>query len=517
MADTSDDLVRLLANLHPLERAVLPHLRKETTLDGLVRASSLKEVEVMRALQWLANRRAVSLAADISETVSLDSEGRRVAKEGLPERKLLLLLAKKPIPMEDLVRREELAKDERDIALGILKGKAAATIEKGEISLTDQGRRLVDKDSLEEQFLKSLAKGERKIAELSPEERYSLDALRKRKRLVRVVIRKRRVVSLTPLGRQLSLLSVEKRGSPPPPAERLTPQMLASGVWKRKVFRQFDVAINVPKRYPARRHFVNLAIDYAKRVWLDMGFEEMTGPIVQTSFWNFDALFTAQDHPVREMQDTFFVGEPEFGTLPEKEVVDAVRRSHETGTEGSAGWQYAWDPKEAKRNVLRTHTTVLSALTLAKGTVKVPGKYFALGRNYRNETMDWSHLFEFNQTEGIVIDPDANFRHLLGYLKQFFMKMGFPDARFRPGYFSYTEPSVEIDVLHPAKKIWIELGGAGIFRPEVVEPLLGKDIPVLAWGPGFDRTIMEYYGIQDIRDLYLNDLKQLREMRYWMR
>jgi phenylalanyl-tRNA synthetase alpha chain len=147
----------------------------------------------------------------------------------------------------------------------------------------------------------------------------------------------------------------------------------------------------------------------------------------------------------------------------------------------------------------------------------LPAKFFALGKNFRNETVDWSHGFEFNQTEGIVIDENANFRHLLGYLKQFFSKMGYEKIRFRPAYFAYTEPSVEIDVFHPEKKVWLELGGAGMFRPEVTIPLLGKHIPVLAWGPGFDRILMDYYSIKDLRELYKNDITKLRQMKFWVK
>ena len=131
--------------------------------------------------------------------------------------------------------------------------------------------------------------------------------------------------------------------------------------------------------------------------------------------------------------------------------------------------------------------------------------------------MDWAHIFEFNQTDGIVVDENANFSHLLGYLKMFFKKMGYEKARFRPAYFPYTEFSVEIDVWHPVHKEWFELGGAGIFRPDVVKPLLGIDIPVLAWGPGFVRIHLEFFKINDIRDVYKNDLKDLREMREWTR
>jgi phenylalanyl-tRNA synthetase alpha chain len=241
--------------------------------------------------------------------------------------------------------------------------------------------------------------------------------------------------------------------------------------------------------------------------------------LVNTCFWNFDALFVPQDHPAREMQDTFYMKSPSRGKLPDKAIVERVRAMHEHGGKiGSLGWQYKWGDEPAKKLVLRTHTTVLSSRTLAAlKKSDWPAKFFAVGRCFRNEALDWCHLFEFNQTEGIVIDENANFKHLLGYLKRFFAKLGFPQARFRPAYFPYTEPSIEIDVFHPVHKEWVELGGAGMFRPEVVEPLLGEAVPVLAWGPGFDRIMMEYYKITDLRDLYKNDLSQLRGMRQWMR
>ena len=159
----------------------------------------------------------------------------------------------------------------------------------------------------------------------------------------------------------------------------------------------------------------------------------------------------------------------------------------------------------------------MSAQTLSKlKSGDLPAKFFAIGKNFRNETVDWSHGFEFHQSEGIVVDENADFRHLLGYLKQFFKKMGFKKIRFRPGFFSYTEPSVEVDVWHPGKKVWLELGGAGMFRPEMTIPLFGKHIPVLAWGMGPDRIITDYYNIKDLRELYENDLTKLRKMKFWI-
>jgi len=216
------------------------------------------------------------------------------------------------------------------------------------------------------------------------------------------------------------------------------------------------------------------------------------------------------------MQDTFFIDKKT--ELPGKKLVEAVKKTHEKGVENSKGWQYEWKEEEAKKLVLRTHTTCLSAQTLSKLKPKdLPQKFFVIGKCFRNETVDWSHIFEFNQIDGIVVDKNANFKHLLGYLKQFYKKMGFKKIRFSPAYFSYTEPSLEIHAWHPEKKVWLELGGAGIFRPEVTIPLLGEAIPVLAWGPGFDRILMDYYKIKDLRELYKNNLDQIRKMKFWMK
>jgi phenylalanyl-tRNA synthetase alpha chain len=510
------DTKKLAATLHPLERKVLPLIAKVKSFDELVEKSGLKDVEVMRALQWLQNKSVIKLTEKVRKIVSFDKNGLQYIKQGLPEIRFLKALQKTPQSVDAVAKKAGIDKNEINICLGMLKKKAAITIQKEgkllKIGITPQGQKLLQKPTLEEKFLQSLKKA-RESEALTPEEKFAFDNLKSRKNIIKVEVQKLKTISLTDLGKKLVKEKIDEKV-----IDRLTPKMLSSRTWKGKTFRRYDVKINVPAVYGGRRHFTKVASDYAKKIWMDMGFKEMTGTFVNTSFWNFDALFTAQDHPVRDLQDTFFLAKPKDGKLPSKRIVDKVKKAHESGSTGSIGWRYKWKPEEAKKNVLRPHTTVLSAETLTKlKESDLPAKFFALGRCYRNETMDWSHLFEFNQTEGIVIDPDANFKHLLGYLKQFFKKMGFPDARFRPAHFPYTEPSVEIDVLHPVRKEWIELGGAGIFRPEVVEPLLGKFVPILAWGPGIDRIILDYFNITDIRELYKNDIKQLREIKYWMK
>ncbi|MBI5397979.1 phenylalanine--tRNA ligase subunit alpha [Candidatus Woesearchaeota archaeon] len=511
------DIKRLAESLHPIEARAVAFLKNLKTLHELVAATGLSEVEVMRALQWLENKDVLKTHQEVKELVKLDTNGELYSSIGLPEHRLLKALKKTALSLDLAAKAADLSKEETGVSIGVLKSKVAVTLENNKLTITENGKKMLDKPALEEVFLKKLATSKAiNILHLAPEEKFAFDSLRKRKNIIKTVLEKTRFVELTPTGKELikiDMRALEHR------VDRLTPQMLRDGSWKSRTFRRYDVRINVPRIHRGKRHFVNQATDYARRVWIEMGFEEMEGPLINTSFWNFDALFTAQDHPVRDMQDTFFIQNPQKGKMLDRKLAERVKAVHEHGGNvGSAGWKYSWDAEEAKRNVLRTHTTVLSAKTLAHlKKADWPAKFFAVGKCFRNETLDWNHLFEFNQTEGIVVDPDANFRHLLGYLKRFFSKLGFPQARFRPAYFPYTEPSIEIDVFHPVHQTWVELGGAGIFRPEVVEPLLGEPVPVLAWGPGFDRIMLEYYKISDIRDLYRNDIKQLREIKEWMR
>ncbi len=484
----------IIKSLHPLEREIIPLLKDGITSIELTIKSKRKEVEVMRALQWLENKKALKIKLELKEIIHLGELGKKYKTEGLPERRLLKEL---PKAMKDV----KLPKAELNIAIGELKKRGI--IELGQqITIKNKPK----DEFLEEKFLKTLP---RELKLLQAEEKHAYDNLKKRKDLIETKLEKIRTIELTDLGKKLTKQEIKTDM-----IEALTPKIIKENSWKGKEFRHYDVEINVPKIHGGKRHFVKQATDYAKKIWLEMGFEEMIGPHLDSSFWVFDALYTAQDHPVRDLQDTFYLNSN--SKLPEKELVNKVKNSHEKGTNGSIGWNYKWNEKEAMKNVLRTHTTNLSSRKLAQlDTKDLPKKFFAVGRCYRNEAVDWCHLFEFNQTDGIVVDPNANFRNLLGYLKQFFAKMGFPKARFRPAHFPYCEPSVEIDVYHPIHKKWIELGGAGIFRPELVIPLLGKDVPVLAWGPGFDRIILEYYNIMDIRELYKNDIKQLKEKKQW--
>lgn len=503
------DTKNIIDSLSPNERKIIPHL-EEKNINEISIKSNLDKTSVIRSLGYLENKGIVKLDTKKKTMVEIGVNGALYKKKGLPERRLMNLInEKRTIKLEDAQKLAQLSEDEFKASLGALKKKALIDLKNGRIMLNAKSVEIYKKIP-EEHFIEALPL---ELDKLTPEQKYALDILLKRKDIVSIKEEKIITVEVTPVGKKIMQSKIKNDDL----IEQITPEILKKeSLWRKKKFRKYDVTSSVPSIYGGKKHFVNQSIEYARKIWTEMGFVEMTGEMIQSSFWNFDVLFTAQDHPVREMQDTFFLEKNK--EINEKELLKSVKKAHEEGVGGSSGWKYEWDENEAEKMVLRTHTTCLSAQTLYKLNKKdLPKKFFAIGKNFRNETVDWSHGFEFYQTEGIVIDKNANFRHLLGYLKQFYEKMGFKKIRFAPAYFPYTEPSIEIHVWHEEKKVWLELGGAGIFRPEMIIPILGENIPVLAWGQGFDRIIMDYYKIKDLRELYKNNVDQLRKIKFWMK
>jgi phenylalanyl-tRNA synthetase alpha chain len=509
MEHQSEDIQKLLDSLSPNEKKVMPFL-KEGELEKIKEKTNLDETSILRALEFLSNKNLIAIKTEEFKIIDLDINGILYLKQGLPERKLMNLLAKKnSLLLKDAKEQSGLNDNEFKAALGALKKKALINLINENVMLIGKKEEITEK-TLEERFLETLPK---RFDELKPEEQYSFNNLKLRKNIIE--LQNKRIVrfSTTELGEKIYKhdFSTSKEL-----IESFTPEILKNNSWKGKKFRRYDLTSQVPKIYGGKKHFVNQATEYAKKIWLEMGFKEMTGSMVVSGFWNFDALFTAQDHPVREMQDTFFIKD-KIAKLPDKKIVESIKAAHEGRIKGSKGWNYEWKEEDAKKVLLRTHTTCISIQTLKKIADKkeFPTKYFALVKCFRNETVDATHGFEFYQTEGIVIDEDANLKQLIGYLQEFYKKMGYEKIRIRPSYFPYTEPSLEVDVFHPIFKKWVELGGAGMFRPEVTIPIFGRHIPVLAWGQGFDRIIMEFFNIKDLRNMYGNDINKLREMKIW--
>jgi len=294
--------------------------------------------------------------------------------------------------------------------------------------------------------------------------------------------------------------------------DELTHDILLTGLWKGKKFRQVNVEV-VRKKLgkkiaPGKKQPYDNFLMQVRKKLVQMGFIEMVGPTIELEFWNFDALFCPQNHPARDWASSYSLKYPRYGNIPEK-IAKRVKDAHENGFKtGSTGWQYKWSAKKASQLMPRAHDTSITPRYMAKG-LKIPGRYFNIVRCYRPDVIDATHGVEFIQTGGIVVAKDLNFKHLLGLLKEFAYKIaGVKEVKFVTSYFPFTEPSCEIIIKHPQLG-WVEAAGAGIFRPELNEPL-GVKVPVIAWGFGIDRLAMQALKINDIRELFSKNLQWLR-------
>lgn len=393
--------------------------------------------------------------------------------------------------------------------LKILEIKKWAINEKGRIILHPELPQNEPPETEDEKLIKALVEKGSVFEDDLPliDVEKALELLKPRGKWFSLKNRKERYACLTEEGRKLIKSGIRMRDT----VTHLTPALIADNNWREVEFKEYDVRdvsepIAVGKLHPMTR-----VVNDVRRIFVEMGFQEIRYSNVESSFWDFDALFQPQDHPAREMQDTFYLNRPKTTGLPEKEIIDKIRKVHENGSDtGSKGWGYKWDIEKSRSAILRTHTTAATIRELYKDP-SPPRKVFLVGKVFRRETIDYKHLPFFHQVDGIIIDEDANFQNLLGTLDIFYRKMGFPKFYFRPAFFPYTEPSVEIYVYNPKKKDWMEMGGAGIFRKEVTQPL-GCRVPVLAWGLGLERIAMFRYDIEFIKDLYISDIEWLKEV-----
>lgn len=471
-------------------------------VDQIVKASGLAHAAVMRAALSLSTKKLLQVHEQKQTTATLSVEGREHAEKGLPERRLIRALIKlgSEATVEETINEAALERNFTTIALGWLHSKNWVTM-KGNVLKTSKEPPM----EVDEKLLSILQeKGSLLIERLSKEMKNAAYVLKKRK-LIELDEKTLRELELTNAGWELikrGIKAVEE-------VSQLTPELILSKKWQKVKLRKFDVTAPGPVVYPGKIHPMQEIIQMVREAFLEMGFTEIRGSIVQTAFWNFDALFQPQDHPAREMMDTFYLAQPKEGKLPRKNFVDAVAKTHENGwITGSRGWQYKWDPQEAKRLVMRTHTTAVTIHYLAEHR-EPPVKVFSVDRIYRNERLDYKHLAELYQIEGIIMDKNVTLRDLIGTLKEFYLKLGLKRVEFWPSYFPYTEPSAQATAYVPELKTWIELCGMGIFRPEVVAPF-GIKYPVLAWGGGLERLVMLKLGVDDIRFLYKNDLGWVR-------
>ncbi len=480
------------------EKKVLLTLSKRPkfTPEELASGSSLSIEAATQSAFLLAEKGLSKISDVIIDFCRLTKEGIEYSEKELPERQIINLLEKNPeLSIKEL---EKLLGSPYYIEYGLpwLLKKKWARIDKGNVIP------IIFKPQIgnDEQIISKL-KGNKRIAKELLGSASLIQELKKRD-ILEIVPEKKRTIAITESGKALTAagLTIEEE------IAQLTPTIITSGAWKTAKIRPYNIHTPVKPIYGAKIHPYQRLINEMRSIFLEMGFTEIKGDIVQSSFWNFDALFQPQDHPAREMQDTFHLATE--CDLPQ-EYIAPVKEMHEKGGGMSKGWGGTWKEEVARKQVLRTHTTAITIKYLADHP-EPPVKAFCIDRAYRREAIDPTHTPEFEQLEGVVMDKGVSFKNLLGCLTEFYHRMGFEEVRFRPGYFPYTEPSVEPEVYIESRGKWVELGGAGIFRKEVTLPL-GIRHPVLAWGLGVSRVAMLRLGLKDLRELYQSDIDWLRK------
>jgi phenylalanyl-tRNA synthetase alpha chain len=501
------DVDKVIKELSHHEKKVLLTLKDlggEATPEAIFDDGDFQEpVEVMNAASWLKSKHLVTIEEHITTVYSLGKEGELFIEKGLPERRALNFISEHhgTASLQDL--HKVLDDQEIPVAIGWLKRKGWATIRKEGnatiIEMTPGGTKAVKENDEDYDLLIQLKNHPEQTME-----KQRIQPLLTRKKVIREKEIITSTIILTDAGRQV----LEKGFDIKEEISQITSSLIKSEEWIHKVIRPYDIHAFAPSIYGGKPHPMVSLISAIRQIFLAMGFEEIQGNYVESCFWNMDMLFIPQDHPAREMQDTLYCRVPLEIPIDDKDLIERIARVHEDGGEtSSTGWGYSFSKKEGNRALLRTHTTV-NTIRYLYHHPQPPCKVFSLGRVFRKENIDATHLPEFYQIEGIVHEEHTNFRELIGVLKEFYRRMGFEKIRFRPGYFPYTEPSMEVDVLWNNK--WMELGGSGIFRPEVTEPL-GITSPVLAWGLGLERLAMMRFGVTDIRNLYVSDFDWLQK------
>ena len=496
------------------EASVLKSLRNQegrASLDELVKSTTQSDAAVTRAVTTLQTQGLIQVTELEKTILTATQEGTEYARDGMPERRLLqaVLELGGAAKLEQAAKCANMTAQLASIALGWLR-----ILNWGQVQ-TEGQQTIVraqsnQEKSVEERTLEFLAsKTEVSVDQLPKEFVKSVETLRKR----RLLVSKKRTIrniELTDLGWK----TLEEGVKIAEEVSELTPELITSERWKTVSFRKYNITAETTPSWPGKKQPYRQFLDDLKSKLVELGFKEMTGPTVELMFFNCDALFMPQDHPAREIHDIYFIKSQQLGDLSEQErFVDRVSKTHENGwTTGSTGWKYKYSREEAMKLVLRSQGTALSARMLVNKNLQIPGKYFSIVRCFRPDQVDRTHLTEFNQVEGIIAGPNLSLRDLLGVLERFAKEIAGADkVRFKPDYFPFTEPSVELQAYKEGFG-WLEFGGSGIFRPELTLPL-GIKVPVIAWGIGVDRLFMMRSGIDDIRLLFAQDLDWIRKQR----
>jgi len=514
------DAASVAKTLHPLEVRILLKYDSGREIDARTVRDDLgySEGQENQAFSWLSGKRLIE---ETSRSVSVFYEitplGSEYAEKGTPEERIFNLIGESgALRLPEVAEKLGLEQKSIGSAFGLLSKEAVLFMDEGKRAALKPGaalplrvarlRALLDKAAAQAGTLeeRSLDAEDLSVIQSVAKKRGAGDAPFRMAERERVVYRlsdatKDVRAALIALG-----MTGEEYGA-------LTPAMLEKGSWKSGSFRPYNIGVSPARTIPGRKNPYVEFLESVKDKLVSLGFEEFDGNMVETEFWNSDALFMPQFHSARDIHDVYYIDDPKSAQYIEEPHLSNVAAAHENGgNTGSRGWSYQFDRDFTRRLILRSQGTVLSARQLPKA--KIPGKYFGIARCFRYDKVDATHLSDFYQTEGIVLGEDVNLRTLLGFLEMFAVEVaGAKEVKYVPGYFPFTEPSVEVHIKHPVLG-WFELGGSGIFRPEVTKSL-GIDVPVLAWGIGIDRMALMALGLNDLRELFSPDLESVRMRR----
>jgi phenylalanyl-tRNA synthetase alpha chain len=481
----------------------------KTSVEEIAKKAGLAASAVARATLTLSENGLVKEHTTRTTEVLCTDEGNDYLANGLPERRVAIVVQKAGgrLPVSEAVEEAGLPVDFLSIVTGWIARKGWGKIEKTKSDTLLLIPKNPPKDA-DEEALERIGQMSVPIEELPSNLRQALERLLKRN-ILATKERVQRSLEITSQG----LDSIPTTGLVDE-VSGLTSEMILSGDWERVRLRSYNVSSPVPGQNPGKYHPYLRFLRMVKRKLVALGFREATGPLVETAFINDDCLYMPQDHPAREIHDLYYLKRPSRASLERwRSILERVAQTHENGWKtGSTGWGYEYSREEASKLVLRSHGTALSVRSMISKDLQIPGKYFAIARCFRPELLDRTHLTEFNQAEGIVLDQSLSLRNLLGVLEMFAREVAGADkVRFKPDYFPFTEPSIELQAYKEGYG-WMEFGGSGIFRPEVTEPL-GIKVPVIAWGLGIDRLYMMNRQIQDIRQLFTTDLEWIRRQK----
>ncbi|MCL4400623.1 MAG: phenylalanine--tRNA ligase subunit alpha [Candidatus Parvarchaeota archaeon] len=464
-------------------------------------ATGVDKTALSNAARKLLGLDLVRISNEITISYQLSPLGKKYVKQNLPEITLINMV-KNSAKMGDL-KNAPLEKQELSAAFGYLKKSGVIDVINGEIILNmDKIGKINSKNDL----LKSISNKE------VPSDTEDLNDFIKRKIIeksesiaerIEITAEGVKVIKSPNFGRNL--------------VDKLTPETIKS--WKGLEFREYDLSARPPIPLSGKRNIAKQFISNVKDTLVAMGFKEMQSNYAESSFWNFDVMMFKQEHPDRDIQDTVYINAPE--PVVQKNILERVKQVYESGfktarNNKSIGYARKFDDKKSRVLIMRGHTTATTFRYINEFISKnkdSPAKYFSLSKVFRNETMDQTHLPEFYQVEGIVYDDNLNVSHLIGYIKEFYGRIGMDQIRLKPTYNPYTEPSLEIQAFSSKLNKWIEVGNSGVFRPETLEPF-GIKKNIVAWGFGFDRILLLKLGLADVRLLYggFADLDVLRNV-----